>query len=303
MLRLVALVFLVPCLTGCTPDYTILEHRDVSLPVGEKPHLFIEMANGSIDITSTSGKDVTGKLTKRGVGVDKEEAEAELAAIAFDMIPNQDGKIVIRVKRTDGRKQWNSSGAEATLQVPKGSKLELVSTNASIRVNGRNQGTIAKTSNGSIDVKDTQSWVDLTTTNGSVECEAIQGPVKIATSNAKVQVNGRDLLLDCKTSNGSIRCTGNLVDGDHKATTSNAHITMQLPRDTAVNVEATTSNGRIKSDFNYLKTDFGFKSSKNYVKGTIGNDKPGKTLTLKTSNSSISLKRNGDTKSTDTVEE
>lgn len=299
MLRLVALVFLVPCLTGCTPDYTILEHRDVNLPVGDKPHLLIEMANGSIEITSTPGKDVIGKLTKRGVGIDKEEAEKELSAIAFDLIPNQDGKIVIRAKRTDDRKQWNSSGAEASLQVPKGSKLELITTNASIKVNGRNLGTLAKTSNGSVRIKDTQSWVDVNTSNGSVECEAVQGPVKVVTSNASIQVSGKDLLLDCKSSNGSVRCNGNLIDGDHKVITSNSHITMQLPRDTAAHIEASTSNGRIRSDFSYLKTDFGYKSTKNYVKATIGNEKPDKTLTLNTSNSSISLKRNGNNRSTD----
>lgn len=286
------MILLSCCLLGCTPNYTIYEHSDVTLPAsGEKPVIVVEMVNGPITVTTAVCKEITGKLTKRGVGADKEEAEKELKAMAFDFQPNVDGKIVIKVIRTDGNKQWYNSGAEAVLQVPVGSRLELVTNNARIQVTGKNQGVAAKTRNGSVQTRDGQSTVDINTENGSVTCTEVIGNAHIVTSNASVKLQGKQLQMDCKSSNGSIACQGDLVAGNHQVHTSNGHITMTLPRDMHVNLEAVTSNGRVTNEFSFNKVSFGSKNSKTHIKGTIGEGEASQSLMLKTSNGSIAIKR------------
>lgn len=288
MIRLFLLPLAACFLLGCHPNYTIVEHSDIVLPSGEQPKLVVEMVNGPITITTAKCKEITGQLTKRGVGADKEDAEKELANIAFDSNV-VDGKIVIKAKRTNGGKSWNSSGAEATLQIPVGSQLEVITSNGTIQVTGKNQGVVARSSNGAVTLTGGFSPVEVKTSNYAVRCSDVVGMAKIETSNGLINVKGKGLLLDCKSANGSIEFAGDLAEGNHKLATSNSNVKVTLPRDSNLNIDAITSNGKISSDFGMSNAE-GTKRSYT-LKGSIGLGDPAKTLTLKTSNSSISIKR------------
>lgn len=296
MLRIFLLLFLFPVVTGCTPNYTILEHRDLNMTAtGDRPTIVIEMMHGPITVTTANGKEISGQLTVRGVGVDKEEAEKEIKAIDFDIKPDVDGKILIKATRTDGSKHWNNSGTEATLQVPASSKLELITANSSILVTGRNQGVIAKTTNGSVSIKQSASSVYVQSSNGAVTCNDVVGPANIETSNAAITLTGKQMLLNCKSSNGSIKFAGDLIPGNHKLQTSNSHINVTLPQNACMSLSASTSNGRITNDFKLTKV--GSKNSKTNLEGEIGEgDASNTNLTLKTSNSSIAIKRSKNNK-------
>ena len=288
-------MLLLPCflgsLLGCQAQYTIIEHSDVHVPVtGDQPTVLIEMFNGPIQISTVAGNEITGQLTVRAVGADKEEAEKEIQAIDFDIQPNVEGKIVIKAIRKDGSKSWNGSGTEIQVQVPERCRLELVSSNGRILVDGRARGVQARSSNGSITLQDIQNAVNVKTTNGAVNCTGVVGEATIETSNAMVNVTGKRMLLQCKSSHGSIRFAGDLAPGNHRVQTSNSNITATLPADTQLTLDASTSNGRISNDFKLQ--DANSNRSRNNLKGMIGASEAGKTtLTLKTSNSSISIKR------------
>lgn len=302
MLRFATLLLIVPWLVGCHPNYTIVEHSDLKLRVGDEPSIVVEMYNGPISISTANCKDITGQLTKRGVGEDKEAAEKEIAAIDFDHNV-VDGKIIIKAKRVDGSKAWNGSGTEATLQVPSGSKIELITSNGSIEINGKNQGAKVKTSNGGINLNNVQAPVDVSTTNGAVRCTDVRGSAKIETTNGSIDLKGKQLSLNCKSSNGSITCTGDLASGSHQVVTSNSHINVYLPQDVNVNIDASTSNGRISNEFSLNKNEqAGKKKKDNVLKGTIGAGDANSTLVLKTSNSSIALKKAKPAKTTVVVD-
>lgn len=288
MIRLLLIPTLALFLVGCHPYYTIVEHSDITLPSGEQPRLVVEMINGPITITTAKCKEITGQLTKNGVGLDQAEAEKELKLITFDS-NIVDGKIIIKAKRIDGSTSWNNSGTEANLQIPLGSKVELITSNGSIQVTGKNQGIMAKSSNGSITLTGGSGPVDVHTSNGAVRCTEVVGATTIETSNGSVNVKGHGLLLDCKSGNGSIDCTGDLSEGQHKLHTSNSHIGINLPKDTSLIIDAGTSNGKISSDFTVNKTESNKKNT--VLKGTIGTGDPARSLILKTSNSSISIKK------------
>jgi len=281
-------VLLLPLLAGCQANYTILEHHDINLPTGDKPTLVLEMANGPITITPGPGRSIVGKLTKRGVGFNKDEAEQQLAAMDFDLVPEAGNKVRIKAIRKD-RSRWGSSGAEAELQVPPGTSLELITSNAAIRVEGKAANVITKTSNGIVKLIGTHCPVIVTTSNASVTAEEVAGTVKIETTNGKIVVSGRQLNLACQTSNGSIEFTGDVSSGEHLLSTRNGSITANLPADCRLNVDASTSGGsKIKCDFSLKTTS---RKSRNSLKGTIGGEETDRTLVLKTSNSSIALKK------------
>lgn len=300
MFRFVALPLLLASLLGCHPQYTIIEHSDLTYPAsGDKPVIVIEMINGPITITTAQCKDITGQLTKRGVGNDKEDAEKEIEAIAFES-KIVDDKIVIKAIRKDGGKVWNSSGAEATLQVPATAYLELISSNGEVNVTGGNQGVKVKTSNGKVNVKNSQSTVDIITSNATVRCEGITEKAHIETSNGNIVVTGRKLTLDCKSSNGNISASGNLADGAHKVISSNGSVTMNLPPDTNIDLEASTSNGRINNDFSASRSGTG-KKKDNYFQGSLGSGNANCQLYVKTSNNSINFKKEKPRKDKETV--
>ena len=290
MLRYTTLLLLLPLLVGCHPNYTILEHSDIKLPAGNEPSIMIEMFNGPITITTAQCKDITGQLTKRGVGEDKEAAEKEIEAIDFE---NNvlDGRIIIKARRIDGSKSWNSSGTEAVLQVPAGSRIELVTSNGSIQLTGRNQGAKVKSSNGGVTLTNVQGPIEVTTSNGAVRCTDVLGKAKVETTNASIELKGRNMLLDCKSSNGSILFTGDLAAGEHKVITSNSFINAYLPQDSSLTVDASTSNGRISNEFNLKSESQGRKKKDNILKGTIGSGSTSTTLQLRTTNSSIAIKK------------
>jgi DUF4097 and DUF4098 domain-containing protein YvlB len=291
---------LVLFLVGCHPEYTIVENHDIALPCGEQPQLVIEMVNGPITITTAKCKEVTGKLTKRAVGQDKDDAEKELTRIVFDNKVAVDGKIIVQAKRADGSKSWNNSGTEATLQIPLGSKVELITSNGSIELTGKNQGVLARSSNGGVTLNGGSASVEVHTTNNAVRCTDVIGSAKVETSNGLINIKGKKLLLDCKSANGSIDCTGDLAEGQHKLITSNSHVGITLPRDSNLSVDAGTSNGKITSEFTVSKSESNKKNT--VLKGTIGTGEPASTLVLKTSNSSISIKKGKDKAATTVVE-
>lgn len=289
------LLLLLPCLAGCS-NYTIVEHHDYpNLPAGDKPVVVVEMVNGPVKITTIPGKEIFARLTKRGVGRDKNEAEKEIQAMEFEVAP-ADGKITFKAKRANGSKYWpGDSGAEATLQVPHGSKVELTTSNGKIIIEGSVGEAIAHNRNGSIRVGRVSGTAQLTTSNANISVEQLGDSAKIETSNGNITTKGSNVVLQCKTSNGEIKHVGGVAAGKSQLTNSNGNIILVLPREPELKLEASTSNGRIRNDF-------GLKANKGSLKGTIGKGSAdNKLLVVKNSNGNIDIKLDRNGKQTEEV--
>jgi hypothetical protein len=289
------LLLLLPLLAGCS-NYTIVElHPYPPLPAGDKPTVVVEMVNGPIKIITIPGKEIFAKLTKRGVGRDKDEAEKEIQAMEFE-VGLADGKIVFKAKRTNGSKYWpGDSGAQAEIKVPHGTKVELTTTNNSISVEGSVSEVIAHNHNGGINLGRVSGSAQLTTTNGNVSIGQLGDSAKIETSNGKIITKGSNVVLQCKTTEGEIRHTGSIAAGKSQLTNKNGNIIVLLPREPELTLEASTSNG------GRIKNDFGLKGNKNSLKGSIGKNSNGKLLVIKNSNGNIDIKLDKNGKQTDAV--
>jgi len=95
--------------------------------------------------------------------------------------------------------------------------------------------------------------------------------------------------LDLHTSNGGITFDGSLQQGQATLETSNGPVELRLPADAAFAIDASTSNGKITSEFQVEGT-----AADDALEGTAGSPEDATTteITVRTSNGPITLKQN-----------
>ncbi len=106
-------------------------------------------------------------------------------------------------------------------------------------------------------------------TNGSVLVRDINGPVEAGTTNGSVTVEEIDGEVDAHTTNGDIDLQQ--INGDIKARTTNQSITLYSVTSTRIN--ASTTNGGIRADFNLDSNGrYDFSTTNGNVRVTIPED-------------------------------
>lgn len=128
--------------------------------------------------------------------------------------------------------------------------------------------------------------------NGSISVESIRGQIEFHTSNGSVRLNEVGGNVEGATTNGSITVdlagTGWTGSGLHVQTT-NGSVRLNLPVNFSAQVQASTVNGRVHSDFPVTVTgDIGRSRNLSFQIGTGG-----PTIELKTVNGSVSIGKRG----------
>jgi hypothetical protein len=152
----------------------------------------------------------------------------------------------------------------------------------------RQTDVVLKTSNGRINIEAIDGTVGLRSSNGRIEAEHINGAAEARTSNGRIEFTNITGPIETRTSNGSIAiespqplAAGNSI----KCETSNGSVRLELAHASAFDLEARTSNGRIRTNFDVDRTDGG--DSKRRINGTVNGGGP--LLDLTTTNGSISI--------------
>ncbi len=131
--------------------------------------------------------------------------------------------------------------------------------------------------------------LEASTVNGEVTARDLRGDVDVSSVNGDVEATGTGVVA-ASTVNGSI--TAALGRGSWSGTlgyhTVNGSITVVLPADAGAEVQATTVNGQLSTDFP-LTISAGKPFGPKTVEGTIGSG--GGRLELETVNGSIHLQR------------
>ncbi|HEY2548378.1 MAG TPA: DUF4097 family beta strand repeat-containing protein [Candidatus Acidoferrum sp.] len=125
------------------------------------------------------------------------------------------------------------------------------------------------------------------TTNGSVHCANLDSVVEAATTNGNVEVSTSQW-ASAKTTNGGVRVSmGNAKwSGALELMTTNGSVDVALPASAEFKVDASTTNGDIQTDFPItIQGKFGPKS----LSGTVGGG--GRELKVATTNGGIGLKK------------
>jgi DUF4097 and DUF4098 domain-containing protein YvlB len=238
-------------------------------------------------------------------GWDRNEVAVEVEKVG----PDQQAVDRIQVKASQ-------DGNTITVDVPKPSPLETSSmrrspgANLIVAVPART-AVVARSGDGSIEVRGVNGKVDLNTDDGSVRVEEIAGDLVARTGDGPVngrKVDGRaeirtgdgSIGLDgvltgvtIETRDGSIEVTarpGSRTDTDWDVTTGDGNIQMEVPRDFGAEIDARTGDGRVRVDTLTDTPDARVRDDdeRASVTGRLGGG--GKSLRVRSSSGSITVK-------------
>lgn len=219
----------------------------------------IRNVNGAIAAEAASGPEVEVAVTKKARKGNPDDLKIQVVRHAQGVTicavyPAPEGEPANECKPGGGRmriREGYEVTAAFTVKLPAGLRFE------------------GRTVNGGITASSLGGDADLTTVNGSIE------------SSSSGQVRA-------KTVNGSVIARMGRTDwkGDLHLETVNGSVTVELPGSASTEVEGSTVNGSIESDFGLeVKGRWGPKK----VSGRIGSG--GRTLNVKSVNGSIELRR------------
>ncbi len=306
--RLLGLSFLVLALALPAAAGSKIE-KNLSLAPGGK--LTVDTDTGSISVTGSA---------EPGVHVVVSSTSDELEKIYRFTFQELPGEVRVTGEKIDS--SWGHGvSVHFEIRAPKATSVSFRTAGGSIEASGlegtadvrTSGGSIsvsslvgnlkARTSGGSITLRDIKGNGTVETSGGSIEAASITGPLEAHTSGGHVDVSDvtGDAVLRtsggsvkamnaggrvmAKTSGGSIEASfarGNSKGGELE--TSAGSVTATLDASVNLAVDASTSEGRISTDFPLQVTGEIGRSS---VRGTIG--RGGEPLRIHTSAGSIKL--------------
>ena len=246
------IIFAGALVASCSLSAKVTEEETFSFPLNDGGQLSVSNINGSITVTGGGSGNV------EIIAIKKADNQEELDGIEIEISHSPDA-IVIETELPDSDHWYNrgSNSGQVTYEivVPEGTNLDSVETvNGSVEISGVAGEVVAESVNGDLDLSDLASDASFSTVNGSINAAfvTLEGHQKVSAET----VNGR--------------------------------ITLRLPKDADVEVNADTLNGGIDgSDFG-LETDKGFVGSD--LNGSVGGG--GARLNIDTVNGSIKIRKN-----------
>ena len=191
---------------------------------------------------------------------------------------------------TSGDHDRNSRNmrAEFTIRVPKGVKIQIVTGNGEIETVGTGAGVVARSGNGAVRVEAHGDGVTASSGNGDVEVLGAGAPVNAHSGNGQIEVETTLGPVQATSGNGSIDVVIRSLKTQENMTfrSGNGRITVTLPPDYNGELESSTGNGHLVSDF-ALSVEG--RLDRQRVRATIG--KGGPRLRMSSGNGNIVLRK------------
>lgn len=232
----------------------------------------ISTQNGSVNVMGYDGDQIRIEARKviQGNGYNDVKAFGEALIIQFE---NRNGAWYFWID-TEKPGFVTSIGVSMDVRVPKAwiNELKIGTSNGTVTVDNLDALLNIQSSNGGVTVRNTTSRVEVQTSNGRVSMDRVR------------LIDGHSII---RTSNGHISFTGNFPEnGILNWRTSNARITVDIPKETSMNAEMNTSNGTIQLP---NLTFHSQQMTATQFKGAVNQGGP-LLLTLVTSNGDITLR-------------
>ena len=131
--------------------------------------------------------------------------------------------------------------------------------------------------------------VEADTVNGSIKVSEVSGEIELDTTNGKIDVLNCSGAVDASTTNGGIgvELLSVLSGKEMSFETTNGRITLSVPATLAADVNASTTNGSVRSDLPLATS----RLSRTSIKGTLNGGGP--EIRLRTTNGGIDIKTTG----------
>ena len=245
----------ITCIALVSSAYVLADTTKTTLDAKSGGTLYLKTDVGSVEIDTHNRDEVLLEVFKDGRDADE-----------FEVTHESKGKDVNIYGEVDSGWGSRQLRVEFKITVPENYNLEI------------------ETAGGSIDIEDLTGDVDAHTSGGSINVGKITGDVELDTSGGSITTEEIFGPLDAHTSGGSINVTfANQLTEDAELDTSGGSITAYLIPDIKVDINASTSGGRVKSQF-----DVDGRIKKHSVRGKINGGGP--TLKLHTSGGSIKIR-------------
>ncbi len=264
-----------------------------ALPSGAQ--VTVRNHNGPIDVRPASGSQLELRAEKRS-------RFGNLTDVAFDIRTEGDGDVAIcSTLRGDdpcgeGRRAWDGDDdgrrgvtVAMTLLVPRGARVRVATGNGAVSVERVGGGeVVASTGNGRVTLVSTEGTVRASTGNGDVQVRDATGAVRASTGNGRVSVTTAEGPVDARTGNGDIdvRMTALRAADDMTFSTGSGDVRVTLPAGYNGELDASTGNGTISSDFE-LRIEG--RMSPRRVRATIGSG--GARLRLVSGNGGLEVRK------------
>lgn len=230
---------------------SVTEEETFSFKLDDGGRFSLSNVNGSVVVTGGGDDSVEIIATK------KADNQKDLDKIEIE-ITNSPDEIVVETELGKSDRWYsrgnNSGSVKYEVIVPEGTRLESVETvNGNVNISGVSGKVVSESVNGDLEVSDLAGDVGLSTVNGSIEAEfsRLEGQQRV------------------------------------KVETVNGRVTIYLPENVDVDINADTLNGGINAKDFGLETEKGFVGSD--LNGKIGDG--GARLNIDTVNGSIKIRR------------
>jgi DUF4097 and DUF4098 domain-containing protein YvlB len=232
-------------------------------PVARAHFIRLHNMNGDIRIERGSGSQVE-------VVAERRVERGDPKTVRFDVRMRDDGDVVICALWGDDQ-QCTDEGTRGSYRSSSWGRGDNISVTMRVRVPDGVK-TLARSTNGGVDVRGVTAEVDAASTNGDVNVRTTGGPV------------------NARTTNGSVTASLGSLDGDApmRFTTTNGSVTVYAPPALNAALEMSTTNGQVITDFPLTISG---RIARNSVKGTLGDG--GRTIVVRSTNGDVALKRNG----------
>lgn len=284
------------------------DHVQKSFTVGSGGKLLVDVNVGSIEVTATDRKDVAvevfRKVSARGFLGDKGDEKEELQK--HELTVTQEGSTVsVRAQRLkDDRNNRMNLNFRYVILIPTQFAADLKTRGGSIKVadlagdlKAHTSGGSLKfsgirgpidghTSGGSINLADSDGKAVIKTSGGSIKVNKHKGDVSARTSGGSISVEDVTGQVQASTSGGSVNASLAKPSGECRLETSGGGVTVAVPGNAALDVDAKTSGGSVHSEL-AVATDSEKKRSA--LKGKLNGG--GTPLVLRSSGGSIHLKK------------
>jgi hypothetical protein len=245
----------------------------------------------SLEVTGTKYASTQERLDNIKIDIQTVGETTEIHTTRpSDWHGNQGARYLIRAPRKTVLDQITSSNGSVRIH-DMTSDARVHTSNGPVRMENISGGVRAETSNGAIDLDSVTGQVDLKTSNGRILANEITGQCEASTSNGGVTLrfkDGPNGPTRVTTSNGAVDITmARSPKNGVRVETSNGSITLDMPGNSAVHVNAQTSE-RVNSEFD-LKETGSIDRDKHHVEGDIGEGGP--LLDLTTHNGAIHLRK------------
>jgi hypothetical protein len=262
-------------------------------PLRQGALLTVRNHNGPIEVRPATGNEVELRAEKRA-------RYGNYTDVAFDIGTASSGDVSICSTfrgndpcDDDHRREYDDDGRRGvtvamTLLVPRGAHVRVATGNGAVTVERVGGEVSASTGNGRVKVLNTDGAVRVATGNGDVDVRDVKGAVRVTTGNGRVSISTAQGPVEARSGNGDIdvRMMAVRPSEDMTFSTGSGDVRVTLPSDYSGELDATTGNGSISSDFD-LKVEG--RMSPRRVHATIGNG--GARLRLATGNGGLELRR------------